>query len=451
MLIFTGILPKSKRSVTEEQLSAKEAMEEFDVPEMGAHAELELSGNFKKKNKLTGEVRVGRQQTFAPVYSLDLPGLGQVQVRYAESRVAKATGGYEYRLTNDRISNLRSEKTVFRNGADIEIYVFLFLHPRNGANPWRSKNKQAIFTHIDREAEANRRLASMKLADQVRLEILEMDKESLRVMASGLSYKVNGMDVLVPGLDNVGVSQLRAMLLDRLAAHGDAFVAAWRSGNNTLHGMLQYAVDSDIIKLKKTPGLKYWSWNTDTHKDVPIVNVGATEPEMAALRRVFAEHNGDLFPILKLAIDTKRTKSIVLPGEASLDTLDGLTLGVIQSKGIPWIVDQCVLNDLIGYDRASKKVRFITAGDYTTDILEVNVSAKWREELEAALGKVEYRSERAGLCTRLFHFLRPDAPVNTVAEPLPEPVAVPESVAAPETTTETIIDEPEPEIVGAEE
>ncbi len=119
MLILTGTLPKSKKSVMEHQMTAKEVMEEFGIPQMGKHTEFELMPTFRKKDPRNGEIRTGRQQNFSPVYDLQLPEVGTVQIRFAESRVAKSGGGYDYKVANDRITDLRGEKMVIRSLATL--------------------------------------------------------------------------------------------------------------------------------------------------------------------------------------------------------------------------------------------------------------------------------------------------------------------------------------------
>jgi len=423
-------------------MTAKEVMEEFGIPQMGKHTEFELMPAFRKKDPRNGEIRTGRQQNFSPVYDLQLPEVGTIQIRFAESRVAKSGGGYDYKVTNDRITDLRGEKMAFLNGKNIEKYVWFFLHPRCNSNPFRERTKQSIFQHIDREAIANLRLAVSDLSREISIEISEMDHEALRVMAAGLTYRFNNMEQPIANLETMGVGQLRVQLLDRLAAHGKAFTDAWRNGNNTVHGMLSYAVDAGLIKLQKVPGAKFWMWNTATHKDIPICQMGPLENEMAALKLAFAQNSGELYPILAAAVDTKRVKNITLPGTLELGDIDGLTLAAVQAKGIKWIVQQAIVNDLIALDRGTKTIKFLHKGEFSTDVMSVTDPATWKEELIAALALAEYKPQREGVTNRLFNFLKPDAAGFVV--PVEAPVA-----AVPEPVEEQIEEtEPEPEFAG---
>ena len=457
MLIVTGTLPKKGTSVVDHIISAKEFMEEFGIPAMGAHTEFELMPTFQKKDPTDGTIQAGRQQSFSPVYDLYTPS-GTVKVRYAEGREPQNGGGYKYTVPNNRITEMRGIRTIFRKGEKIEIYAWMYMHPRNASNPYRDQQKQAIYRHVDREAEAKLKIAKNQQMNEVRLEIMEMDGESLRVMAAGLDYKVDGMTQIISNLDSISVAELRLELFNRSQSHGQAFYDAWRSGNNTLNGMLQYAVDRGVIKMKKVPGSTYWAWNTDTHKDVLICLIRAGEPEMAALRLAFAENYGELFAILNAAINKLRTEDIVLPDTAKLDSKEGLTLGVIQGMGLEWILEQAEMNDVVALDRTAKKVRFLSNGEYTSDFMDITDLANWRQEVIANLSKGEYKPQRGAICTRLFHKLNPGANPDTVVDvvntPAPEPViAAAEPVAEPVEPEEEPIapinpgndDEPEPE------
>lgn len=405
MLIVSGTLPSGK-TVFEEVIPPQEMIKEFSVPPMGKYAEFRIDSRFTKRDAETGEIRVGRAQSFVPAYTISTPN-GSVNIRYADTRLPDGPGSFKYSLTGEggatnRMMDFRDEMFVFNQPSQVEKFIWYFLHPLNGSNPFKKQNGQYRYWYLDRETEARKKLDLQRAVESIKSEIMDKDEPTIRVYAAGLSYKVNGIERTMPNLDTASISQLRLMLLDRLNADGEAFVQAWRTGNNSLYGMIVFAVDKGLIRVRRFQGGASWVWNTESHKDAPIANITTSEPEMATLKRVFNDNYENLVPILQSAINALRVKEIELPTDDIMATQEELTMSVLLNKGWDWIVSQAMLKGLLAFDYNTGSVRAIVNGKMEQDLYTAINPGNWSKELVDRLKTHEGASLRLPISNALL-------------------------------------------------
>ena len=398
MLIFSGTLPNGE-SVFEKVISAKEVMELFPmIPKMGKYVEFQRGSKYVKIDTENGGRRTGRGFAFAPVFTIPLP-TGDLTVRYADNRVPVAGGEFRYTMTGEAAStgkmhDFNSEVLVFTQPNRIERYIWYFLNPANENAPFRHSRTTSYYRFVNREQEAVDRLSQENMLQAIRLEIMQMPEATLRIVASGLSYKHEGLTRTINATDTVTVDELRLSLLTLIGSDKNDFAEAWRSGNNHLSGMIQFAVDKGIIKRMNFIGGANWVWGIEGYENHAIVAIVPTEPEMATLKRAFAENYNALFPTLNAAVNEVRINDIELPEDVVLEGDENLRINKILEKGWDWVVDQAVLKNVIALDRAAKVVRYVEDGEFAGDIMQVNDAKTWIPEMKAFLDSYEGSSQR---------------------------------------------------------
>lgn len=384
MLIFSGTLPNGE-TVYEKPFPAKEVMNIFQVPEMGALVEFLVDARFSKRDTETGDVRHPRAFAFSPTYTLN-HNAGTVSVRYADSRTPTAGGkDFTYLLSGDgastgKLHDLRGSGMFFNQPSQVEKYIFYYLHPLNGTNPYRDPRKEVYFNFVNREAEAKVRLAAQLEISAIEAQILDSEISALRIIAAGLEYKVDGMTIKMSNLDTIQDTALRLQMIDRLRANPKEFIKAWQSGNTTLTGMISRAIDKNFIKKQTYPGGAAFQWNLDSNEAV-IVAVSGNEDELTALRTTFTNHYEQLFPILKNALDSDRLANMTLPSVPVLEDAAALTVQALMSKGWDYNVDQGLIKGVIAYDFNTNMVRFVKDGVLAGDLFQPASPINWRNEL----------------------------------------------------------------------
>lgn len=378
MIILTGQM--GGKTYADQQVSAKDIVEALELPEIDKYAEFTLT------DMLRGQ-RIGDDKSFAaglnlsPTYILQLPE-GTLSITYTTDRRPIAGGLWDN--TTKRVQDFKGETLAFvkgQPGYDVEKFVWFFLHPLQGTNPYRKVNRGAMFTYADREGEAKaKNLAHASMLD-VMLKIGSAEIGTLRVLAKGLRYTVNGEQRVVSRVNEIGPEELRRALLDMAQADGQAFVSAFMSGENTIVGMLQTAIDAGFITLKAESWGKSWMWNTTTHQGSLIVSVRQGESDFGALQAAFADNYNDLMPLLHGVINSLRVGSIADEQQLQVQSVEQATAEQLKTMSIERIVNELFDRDAIGFDRGSLSVMYVDEnGGFSGDpIVTLPNGPSWRQ------------------------------------------------------------------------
>lgn len=405
MLVLTGNY--KDRVFDDTQVSAADLMKMLGVPAMGKLAEFRLTERMKSKG-LDGEIHHSKSFGYVAVYKVETED-GTLQVRYAERKEgAKDKPTYFPYHVND----FRGEAIMFTKGQKLELYCWFYLHPEHRDNPYRNQRKNATFYLHDPEKVAQARLAVSALRGEVNQQIMNMDEQSLRVMAKGLAYLVDQRQVVVPRTTEAGVNELRDTLISLLFRDGQPFIDAWKSSTGTLTGMLHHAIDSGLITLKDEGFAQFYQWTSGAREGSTIVQVRKGENPFDALKATFIDNHSELTPLLHTEINRLRLAGNNLKEDIVLASNDEMTLSYLNTLSSDEILDLSIKHDIIGVDRATAGVTWVSEGALVgveAPFFKATKVATWKTELAAALKTKEMRQVQRSMAVRIHNHLKPEA------------------------------------------
>lgn len=217
-----------------------------------------------------------------------------VTVRYAENTTQTSRKGF--------VETTYKPAQLYINGreemvSDDVAYVFMFLHPDCFNSPFRPLD--AGFRYVFKDAEAAAKSDLLKDEQEIRAMSLIIGDNAysmteLRQIAKGMN---------VPNVDRLSDYEVKNELKKKAKANPNKFFDDARSNSIVFNGLIQDAVDKQIIQLSTANGYKRWYFQGN---EVCVIPSGSNE--MEALRKAIVEHM-DYIPEIITAIEGKSTEN----------------------------------------------------------------------------------------------------------------------------------------------
>lgn len=289
MLKYTGVL--NGEAVEGQVVSAKEIAEQFGIE---LPTKLVIRRIAKGRDRF-GQLKGGDSLSVPTVFYGNMEGEGSFELRYYSREINQRDGirflPHKLKVANTKTFNMRSE---------LEIAVFLLLHPWNSHSPFASKRTH--FEVYDRDEENKARIAKETQIANLRKEIMEADGEAIMRVCRGIDIR----NVQVPIQPDEASARLT--LLDLTAKYPGQVGAAMKDNRVAIRGLAGLAIDRGLVNQKQNR----WAYKDGT----TAAEIGAGEEPFSAL--VAWLYNAD-----NIASFTKRIHA------------DGVKNAVVETKFIP--------------------------------------------------------------------------------------------------------------------
>lgn len=253
--------------IDKKQVTLEFIATEFNIPlaKIRKAPVFEINPTFRVKDVLNGGFKVPVGTAFDAVFFAKNPKTGKTH----EFRFILAKGND--RVGDKLIDTYEPRKVVFRGDAalksDIDEAVYFYLHPKNRTSPFRSPKttKPWRYDFIDNEARSNAVIDSIKILSGALSHATGLTGKMLKIMAKGL--EIAGVDAMEP-------SQVTAALLLKAKSNPELYMERVNRSNEVVFkGIIQDAIDKNLIICKEKMGLKSWIWNAGKNKGEKIVDV----------------------------------------------------------------------------------------------------------------------------------------------------------------------------------
>jgi len=419
MLIVSGNHPQLRNGdmLDSAQVSAAELSKALNVDMSVTWAEFRLMP-VHQSVKQDGQRHFLRGFSLSAAYVIE-HGAGSLQIRFCISRRME---NQQWRYTNvnpyNKMEEFQRVEILGLNPQKFpELYLWYMLHPGNDKNPYRNQSRPAMFYFYDREMEAGMRVQQNIALMDVLKEIMNMDYTSLKIMSAGMRYKVNNEDRMVARVNEAGEEELRSALWQMANQDQMAFVNAFKSGANTIVGMLRHAVDGGMIELITQSWGNSWVWRTPAHDGTVICGVQPKADNFGSLQDAFMANHQSLMPMLHDALKMERVETIAEKMDLQLVPKEAMTLEYIKTLSLEDVFQQAIVGDVLAYDRGLNAVYFVRDGAFDGDPIPVSVNPKtWQADLlEHLKNNGEAREE---LAYRVFEYIQAES-ANRPAEGAP--------------------------------
>lgn len=217
-----------------------------------------------------------------------------VTIRYAENTTQTSRKGY--------VETIYKPAQLYINGreemvSDDIAYVFMYIHPDCFNSPFRPLDAGFRYVFKDAEAAAKRDL----LKDEQEIRAMSLILGDNAYSMTELRQIAKGMNV--PSVDRLSDYEVKNELKKKAKENPNKFFDDARSNSIVFNGLIQDAVDKQIITLSTANGYKRWYFQNN---EVCVIPSGANE--MEALRKAIVEHM-DYIPEIITAIEGKSTEN----------------------------------------------------------------------------------------------------------------------------------------------
>ena len=255
--------------VDNEQLSQEEFSDLFGIKlsEIRKRPSFEIDKSKKFKDVANGGVtKVNEGNAVrARFYAIHPKKNIKVEVVYAQSASQKEVGNTLKVVYEPRYVQYKGEKFSFKH--DIDLALWMHLHPQNKFSPLRSPDSKAksSFEFIDVAKRTASKLTSLTGLKKALSHAEELDDYSLVIMAKGLGFG---------GVDDKDIDELRVDLMSFATnpRTTQTYIDAMNNSVIRAKGKISNLIDNGFIKLTQTGQVRQWIITQGERADEPIGN-----------------------------------------------------------------------------------------------------------------------------------------------------------------------------------
>lgn len=286
------------------------------------------------------------------------------------------------------------QKKVLNYQEQMEMIVWMYLHPSNASSPLRTSRtrQQIVWDLVNYEERASTNISTYEADTKVRMEILTDDPTVLERKARGLGISFG---------QRISNTRLRELLINSYEKHIKAgkrkiFIQKFNSAEVGISGQIQVLVDRGFIEKKSTAdGRVFWSWKKGLKATGNICVVERGIVAIDHLKRTiinnFDSYDSIIREIMEGASFNQNSKLQRFYDEINAkDRNEENTPKTIEEMSDEEVVLELKMNDLVGYNRETKSIHFMSMknyGDFLKDpLLAINVPKDWVQEAAVAMG-----------------------------------------------------------------
>lgn len=361
MLTITGQF--QGKTYEQQSISALQLAKEFGVPTPPTGTEVLEHRILQKKIKvnLADKQPVSPRSYSVPAHFTASHNGETFTLRYSTGPGRKTKDGTTF--TPDHVTF--AGKTMAFQAKDYDKFLYMFLHPFNNSSPFVGKNPQ--IEYYDPKAAAIAAQMAANRQAEMNMAIWNADKtsdEKIRMKAAGIIVRGQGITVS----KNIPTATLRQSLATLFQKFPEDFIQAWNSDITVLNGLLNDAIDKGIIEHVPNTGAgrQGWIWRKGNSAGNVAVYTSPNDDVRRTLQSYASQpQNYDaVMEYLTRLLDTDTAKEVF-----DIEQPAGAGLRSVTAPANPWEVkvNEAISTGVIGFDMATKQVRFVDEEGNFTD------------------------------------------------------------------------------------
>lgn len=374
MLTITGQF--QGKTYEQQSISALVLAKEFGIPNPPTGSDVLEHRILPKKIKINfaDKQPVSPRSYSVPAHFTASHNGETLTIRYSTGPGTKIKDGY--RWTPDHV--IFAGKTMAFQAKDYDKFLYMYLHPFNASSPFVGKNPQ--IEYYDPKAVAIAAQMAANRQAEMNMAIWNSEKtsdEKIRMKAAGIIVRGQGITVS----KNIPTATLRQSLATLFQKYPEDFIQAWNSDITVLNGLLNDAIDKGIIEHVPNTGAgrQGWVWRQGNSAGNVAVYTSPNDDVRRTLQAYASQpQNYDaVMEYLTRLLDTDTAKEVF-----DIDQPAGAGLRGVTAPKSQWEekVNEAINAGVIGFDMATKSVRFIDdEGNFTDQkpLVENTTAKDW--------------------------------------------------------------------------
>jgi len=277
----------------------------FDLQKLEKYPAFEIDKDRKWKDKANGNVvKAGAGMSFRSHFTVQHPHTGLKEVlRYVKSRGTKTVGNQLKETFEPRDIRFMGMKNEYKN--DLDMAVFLYLHPDNADSPVRTTMNVVTrpkLTYIDKQKRASDRISGVNLVAKAMSHVNGLSDEEITILAKGLGFK---------NVDRTEPESVKADVLEFALKSPKLYMEQSESQLTILRGKIQHMADSGIFKIEKIGNVRRWKWATGSNEGGTVVDIinQTVDSREALINHIFS-HINDYLPSIQNMTDSLNARQV---------------------------------------------------------------------------------------------------------------------------------------------
>lgn len=303
-----------------------------------------------------------------------------ITMRYYKTSFVKSKDEVDYTPRKVLISGV---SITYDKKKDLDLVVFMLLHPQCKDSPLYDMGKAAKFTLHQPKKEAKTYMEFATLQINFYSTIKELSVESLRVRAYSLNIGVKAQQ----NKDEISTSILRAYENAMRKGENTArkFIQDFNNATSNTKGLVMEAIATGLMEkgFEHSTGRSLWKWsaNVPDKKGQTIMVVPKDHrPEDALIEHASA--NQDTFvPALRAYLKQENA-----PAAAQTETKNDAPKKIGDMSTLE-LVELGVSSDVLYFDRATKIVSLLKDGEPETKVCDIKDVKNWKQDVVDYLEK----------------------------------------------------------------
>jgi len=210
-----------------------------------------------------------------------------------------------YAVVADEKGNLNIRKSIIYNIQDPMWYSFtdsdnlektlmMYLSPENKNSPIRQASNDVYFETYSPEIEA--KIANAAL--DAELDFLLELKQAIKDDILAVKQKAKGLEanLSIANIDKISDDEFQQAFIRKAKDNIKAFKLAWADPATSERGLLQDAIEKNVVEFKSVNGLPTWVWR---HSQESLVVVPQGTDARLKLRTYFNDNMSTILPIVQ--------------------------------------------------------------------------------------------------------------------------------------------------------
>lgn len=244
----------------------------------------------------------------------------KVEIRYASSHNPKVVGDRIIDTFEPRYVESKGATFAFQN--DIDLAVYMYLHPNNSLSPLRSGNAKGKYEYIDTKQRSKAKMDGINALTDALSHAQNLDEDRLVVFAKGLGIK---------GVDKKDSYDVRADLMEFAQKYPKVYNEKRNTELTMVEGRIVNLIDKGIVKLNTIGNMRRWSWAKGELEGEHILDIqNVTQDAKQSLKNFFF---GDINKWMNVLNNITNDMNAQEKAEKALQAMEDKLNGVVEDNG----------------------------------------------------------------------------------------------------------------------
>ena len=272
------MLFENRKQVTAEDLMLKYGTR-ADYNKIVKKPSFEVSKDRRRVDTVNGGViKTPKASGMRSHFMATNPSTGlKVEIRYAQSSNPKIVGDRVIDNFEPRYVDVKGATFAFQN--DIDLAVYLFLHPNNSLSKLRTNKGKAKYEYIDTKKRSEAKMATIDALQEALSHAKNISEDLLIILAKGLGIK---------GVEKKDAADVRADVMEFASKYPKVYLEKSGTEITYIEGRITNLIDKGIVKLNTVGSIRRWSWTSGEREGEHILDIiNVTQDAKSALRNYF--------------------------------------------------------------------------------------------------------------------------------------------------------------------